>query len=587
LLRKIVFEKGKTMHPNFPAQEVQAFISKTLDLWHVPGGAVAVVKDDETILCDGFGLREVKNNLPVTAETIFPIASCTKAFTAMCLALLVEEGKLEWDKPVRQYLPTFKLHDEVTSTHMTPRDLLCHRSGLPRHDFLWYGADFSRKEVFERLQYIEPSKDFRSTFQYQNMMFMVAGYLAGELTGMTWETFVQKRIFDVLGMSRSNTSTTLTQQDPDHGWPYLYRRGELNEIPFYEADERQATGPAGTIISCVRDMAHWLTIHLNGGKLGEQQFISPNQLEEMHKPHIFIDDTQARLRFGHEFISYGLGWALHSHNGQVLISHGGNIDGFSSLVSFMPRHNLGVVVLSNGDGENNAIPAVISYSIFDRLLGLESTDWNEKYLKYYEEMHAAGDRSKEKSAEERQNTPASHSFEDYLGDYEHPGYGIYSVRKEGEALQLAANNKLVMKLEHYHYDIFEADFERGDEHFKLSFTSDLRGNIAGFSIQIEPAVKEVFFKRLADRQLNDPSFLKQFTGQYELMGMLLSVELKEGNLFASLPGQELELEPYRKTEFSVKGMPGFSIAFQADDAGVYTQAVLTQPGAVFTAQRKI
>jgi CubicO group peptidase (beta-lactamase class C family) len=564
--------------------ELPDFIKQTQELWHVPGSAVAVVKDSQVILCEGFGLRNISSGMPVSADTLFPIASCTKAFTAMCVGLLVDEGKLEWDKPLCDYLPTFKLQDNFASEHMTPRDLLCHRTGLPRHDMLWVASNFKRKEMFDRLKYLELSRDFRSTYQYQNIMYMVAGLLVEEVSGMTWEAFVKQRIFDVVDMPRTNTSTSVTQKDTNHSQPYLYNHDQLKEIPFFEADENQATGPAGAIVSCISEMARWLVVHTNGGKIGDKQFISANNLAEMHKPHIFTDDVQERLRFGFEFSSYGLGWFMNSNKGQVLVWHSGHIDGFSSLVSFLPHHNLGVVVLSNGNGEY--IPNTISYTIYDYLLGLEPTDWNSKYKELYDENLREEEQSKQQAAQEKRQVPPSHPIDDYLGEYEHPAYGIYSIRKFGDTLQLIANEKLIMEFEHYHFDIFDATHKTFDYYFKLAFNTDNKGNIAGFSTQLEPMVKQVYFTHLADRRLSDAAYLVQFTGQYDYNELPLMVYLKEGKLFASIPGQEFELIPYQGTEFTLKGMTGFSIAFKQDDNKRYSEAIVIGPNMVSIAKRK-
>jgi CubicO group peptidase (beta-lactamase class C family) len=575
------------MHEKFPLSELQDFVAQTLDLWHVPGVSVAVVKDGQVILSQGFGLRNLAQQLPVTAGTIFPIASCTKAFTAMCLALLVDEGKLEWDQPVRKYLPNFKLVDPHATELMTPRDLLCHRSGLPRHDLMWYGASFNRQEIFRRLQFAEPNRSFRSSFQYQNMMYMVAGVLIHRLSGMTWEAFVRSRIFEPLGMARSNTSTAVTQADPDHSRPYLYRKETLEEIPYYETnDDSEATGPAGTINSCSADMAQWLLVHTQGGKAGESSFVSPHNLDEMHKPQIFIDDPQVRLRLGFDFLSYGLGWFMRSYKGHMLLSHGGNIDGFSSLASFLPRHNLGVVVLSNGEGVHNNIPSVISWTIYDRLLGLEASDWNAVAKKLVDEMLQAGEQSKQLTSLQRRQAPPSHPLEEYLGDYEHPGYGVYSVRPNQAGLELVMNDKISLKLEHYHYDIFEAELARFDIRLKLAFSTDTKGNLAGFATQVEELAKEIFFARLPDQRLSDPAFLAQFTGEYELLGIPMTIALVEGKLIARLPGEEHELSPYYGMEFVLKGQTGYSITFQQEADGSVPQALVTQPGVVFTAVRK-
>ncbi len=586
------------MHPNFPTPELESFIQQTLEQWHVPGVAVAVIKDGQTILCDGFGSRNLAQNLPVTADTLFPIASCTKAFTATCLALLVDEGKLEWDKPVRHYLPAFKLHDPHATELMTPRDLLCHRSGLPRHDVMWYAANFSRQAVFDRLRHLEANASFRGTWQYQNIMYMVAGLVIQEITGQTWETFIKERIFDVLSMGRTNTSTTVSQADENHSRPYLYQDELLREVPFYGADEKEATGPAGTINSCVSEMARWLTVHQNGGQWGDKALVSRHNLAEMHKPHVFIDDPQARERLGFDFYSYGLGWFMYSYKGQMLLEHGGNLDGFSSLVSFMPRHNVGVVVLSNGQGVHNAIPHTLSFTIYDRLVGLAPTDWNGKYLEMYGEMHAAMKQSKSKTAEERRPAPPSHPLEGYVGEYEHAGYGVYAVRPRSavvglptepphsDSLALIANNKTVMPLSHYHYDIFEAQFEEFDMSIKVSFRTDEKGHISGFYAQLEPSVKELFFSRRPDQQLSDPAFLTQFTGTYLLQGLQLVVELKGNTLFARLPDQTMVLVPYRGTEFQVKDQPGFSLTFERDEAGQVNRVLVNQPGYVYAAARQ-
>jgi CubicO group peptidase (beta-lactamase class C family) len=179
------------------------FVNKILQEWKVQGCAVAIIQDGELLLSQGFGLRNAAEGLEVTPETLFPIASCTKAFTATSMAMLADEGKLDWDTPVRTYLPSFRMFDSFATERMTPRDLVTHRSGLPRHDLMWYNSSRTRKELFERLQYLEPYKDLRTVWQYQNLMYMVAGYLVGELSGMSWEAFVQQRIFQPLGMTNS------------------------------------------------------------------------------------------------------------------------------------------------------------------------------------------------------------------------------------------------------------------------------------------------------------------------------------------------------------------------------------------------
>src|SRR5215510_14410117 len=235
------------------------FVDQVMKDWKVPGLAVAVVKDGKMIYAKGFGYRDVKKGLKVTPDTLFAIGSCSKAFTATAMAILVDEGKLDWDKPVRNYLPDFMLHDGYTTEHIRPRDLVTHQSGLPRHDMVWYGSPLSRKEIFERLRYLEPSQPLHAKFQYNNMMFMTAGVLVERISGATWEDFVRKKILDPLEMKTSNFSVNDSRKATDFSLPYGEVKDEIKEIPFRNID---AVGPAGSINSSVNEMSRWLLMQL-------------------------------------------------------------------------------------------------------------------------------------------------------------------------------------------------------------------------------------------------------------------------------------------------------------------------------------
>src|SRR5580658_7512111 len=228
-----------------------AFANQELRDWKCDGFAIAIVQDGKVILSKGYGLRDVKKNLPVTEKTLFAIGSATKSFTVTSLGVLVDQGKLDWDKPVRDYLPDFRLWDQFATERMTPRDLVTHRSGLPRHDLMWYNSPFTRQELFDRLRYLEPNKDFRTNFQYQNLMFMTAGYLAGHVAGMPWEDHVRRVIFEPLGMSSTNFSVNDMQKSADHSQPYTVVKEQIREMPFRNID---TIGPAGSINSNVEDM---------------------------------------------------------------------------------------------------------------------------------------------------------------------------------------------------------------------------------------------------------------------------------------------------------------------------------------------
>ncbi len=442
------------MNPNLTGkmENFGEFVNGMLAVWKTPGVAVAVVKDSEVVFAEGFGFRNQGEKLPVTAETLFAIGSCTKAFTAMAMGILIDEGKLDWDKPVRNYLPTFKMHDMFTSERMTPRDLVCHRSGLPRHDMMWYNSPRTRVEIFDRLQYLEPSKDFRTVWQYQNIMFMTAGYLVGRVSDSDWETFVQQRILNPLNMKNTNFSVRTSQETSNYAKPYHKKQDDINEIPFRNID---SIGPAGSINSNVIDMAQWLMLNLDKGKYAEKPIISEGNLSQIHSPQMVIQETLKYKEF--LYGSYGMGWGIGSYRGHLLIDHGGGIDGFSALTSFMPQENIGVVVLSNLDGV--PLPSVLTYQIYDRLLGLDLIPWSERFKKDYDEAQEAVEKGKAKAIAARKlDTKLSHPLVDYAGYFEHPGYGVVSIKKDGEELKIIIN-EMTFPLTHYHYDIFEMIME--------------------------------------------------------------------------------------------------------------------------------
>ncbi len=559
------------------------YVTKLVAEWKVPGMAVSIVKDGKVIYAQGFGFRNVKQGLKVTPHTLFAIGSCSKAFTAADMGILVDEGKVDLDKPVRTYLPTFKLFDIVATEHMTPRDLLCHRSGLPRHDLMWFGSPYTRQEIFDRLQYLEPNKEFRSVWQYQNLMFMTAGLLVGQAAGMSWEDFTRTRIMEPLGMKESNFSVTASQKTPDFALPYAEIKDKVEEIPFRNID---AIGPAGSINSNVLDMANWVLLNLGKGKFGDKQIVSEASMAQIHMPQMAM---QQPIRYDEVlYPSYGMGWGIAAYRGHLLLEHGGGIDGFIAMVSFMPRDNFGVVILTNMN--ETSVPSIVLYNICDRLLGLTEVPWNTRIREQMNKAKAEAEKQKKEEDKDRKlNTKPSHPLEDYAGDYENPAYGTFSIIKAGDALK-AKYNFLEAPLAHYHYDIFQmaAELYGTEMKQKISFTTDLKGNIASLSVQLEPAVKDIVFSRAAEKAMMEKSFLEKFVGEYELSGAIVKVLLKgEKTLVLAPSGQpEYELIPYKGTEFNLKGMSGYSAEFRLDPSGAVTEIVFHQPNGTFTAKKK-
>jgi len=571
--------------PDSPALEgLDAFIATVMKEWKVPGLAIAIVKDGEVIHAKGYGFRDVEKKLPVTPRTLFAIGSITKSFTVTVLGMLADEGKLDWDKPVPEYLPSFRLYDPVATERMTPRDLVTHRSGLPRHDMLWYNSPFTRREMFERLRYLEPSKDFRTTYQYQNLMFMTAGYLAEQLTGKKWEQLVQERIFLPLGMEGSNFSVLESQKNADFALPYAKMKEEVKEIPFRVIDE---VGPAGSINSNVEEMIRYVQFHINKGKHGEKQLLSESNAEQMQTPQMVTPGTIQYDELGHS--SYGMGFVVTTYRGHKLVHHGGGIDGFISLLSFMPRKKMGVIVLTNLSG-NNPVPTIVIRNVYDRLLGLEQIDWVSRVKEEEKKAEQAREEAKKKGYTTRkEGTSPSHPLTDYVGEYEHPGYGVVRVELEGDELKLTFN-RITAPLKHFHYDIFEVPENPliPFDMVKVSFMTNVKGEIGSLGLPLEPNVKEIVFTRLPEKQMTEKSFLETLVGQYELAGTTVTFSLKgEKALVLAIPGQpQYELVPAKGMSFDIKGLTGFSVEFKKDASGAVTEVVFYQPNGTFVAKRK-
>lgn len=565
-------------------QGLDDFVHTVMQNWKVPGLAIAVVKESDIIYAQGFGQRDAAQHLPVTPQTLFPIASCTKAFTTAAMSILVDQGKLDWDMPVRTYIPSFKLYDPAATERVTPRDLVTHRTGLPRHDLVWYNnTTATRWELFERLQYLKPTKDLRSFWQYQNLMYMAAGFLVETLSGQSWEAFVQQHIFQPLEMERSNFDIVQTAREAsEYSHPYNESGDEVKEVPLYPA-LRGAIAPAGAIVSTVVEMSHWVSMHLRQGKYKETRIISEQQMQQMHTPQMVIPPMSEYLEMPHA--SYAMGWIVEPYRGFPMIDHGGGIGGYCSLTTLFPREQIGVIVLSNLGQPN--IPKIVTYHIFERLTGLTETSWSERFMKEDLAYKEAEQKGKQQSEANRiTGTTLSHSLEAYTGDFEHPGYGIFSVTIHEGKLQ-GMFNGMTFSLWQYHYDLFElvSDVQKA---MKVSFLSNVKGDIDTMITSFEPTGNDIIFKRVPNRQMQDRTFLEQFVGVYEFVDMQIVIVLKgEYALSASFFGQpDYELEPYQGSEFLAKGSSAVSMKFQHDASGVVMGVAATLPSGMFYASKK-
>jgi CubicO group peptidase (beta-lactamase class C family) len=525
-----------------------------------------------TVLAEGYGLRDVKRELPVTPRTLFAIGSATKAFTTFVMGTLVDEGVLDWDEPVASYLPGFRLFDDYATGHLTPRDMAAHRSGLPRHDLAWYNNEsITRAEVVRRLRYLPPNKELRETWQYNNFMYATAGHLVEQITGKSWEDNVRERILEPLGMTRTNFSVADSKMDEDAAQPYLEDDNVVRKIAFRPAEE----------------MARWVALHLGNGGVNGHSLITPGTLREMHTPQMAIPglpDEPERSP-----ASYALGWFTESYRGHYRVLHGGNIDGFSALVSLFPNDKLGIVVLVNKD--TSPLHSLVTLTVADRVLGLEPKDWIGE---------AAGRRDKAKvfieQGEENKDlfrvkgTRPSRKPAEFAGEYEQPGYGVVEVREEKGKLVMVYND-MAMPLEHWHYDVFNVagrDDEVIPEDLRVCFLIDERGRVSQMSVPMEPMVDPIVFTRLPDRQLRDPEFLARLAGEYDLPNQTVTFDLHGETLVLRLEGQPAyELVPSGPNEFDLKGVTGYSVKFTVPKRGPAKEAMFVQPNGVFPATRPV
>jgi CubicO group peptidase (beta-lactamase class C family) len=385
----------------------------------IPGLAVGLVERGRLVFARGFGYRDAYTHLPVTPDTLFALGSCSKAFTATAIALLADEGKIALDSPVRTYLPDFALEDPVATATLTTRDLLTHRSGLPRHDLFWYQAPFSRDELYRRLRFLEPAGPPHAQWRYNSLMYVVAGRIVEQVTGESWESFVQARILSSLKMRRTVLSAEEMATDSDHASPYAIHEGSVQKIPMLK--QLSAIAPAGAVSSSVRDLARWLTFHAtrSPGLLREDHW------RDLHRPQAEMPAPD-QPEVQHPY--YALAWIHESYRGHPLVVHNGVIDGYTVHLGFLPETGQGLILLMNRDLATATLMA-LAYSAYDHLLGLEPLDWETRLV--------------EETLPPLQDVPAvplDFPLSKVAGRYEHPAYGPLTVRANGDQLLMQFRN---------------------------------------------------------------------------------------------------------------------------------------------------
>ena len=525
---------------------IDEIVQETLETFKIPGGAIGVVVQGQVVFVKGYGIRDREQNLPVTENTLFAIGSCTKAFTTFALGQLVDEGVISWDDPVITHLPEFLLKDPHATHHATLRDLVTHRSGLPKHDFVWYNSDFPRSDLLNRLQHLEYSSDLREKFQYNNLMYGIAGLVIEKITRESWEDTLRARILDPLGMDRSNFSVEDSQLSDDFALPYWENDGLVERVPFRKISN---VGPAASINSSASDMVKWLQLQLAEGRFAERDLIAKATLQEIHTLQTPIPAYPDESIYS---LGYGLGWTIGIHKGHYCAFHVGGVDGFISNTTLLPRDGIGVVVLSNNSSHGFKFVTAVTNAILDRFIGIPGviekaeigqggssdfstgardiakgknrsegekyeekptpnqsrffnherykteTNWIDHTKKKYSQGIAATGKPKEEIIHTEQEPPLS-VFDQYVGIYENPGYGLVRIYLEGGFL-IAEYNQIRFPLQHSNCDLFIGSFTSplsvfSLNHLPFQFSRLSSGEIFETLIPFEASVAPISFKK--------------------------------------------------------------------------------------------
>ncbi len=476
------------------------FVNEELAFWHVPGISIAAGRGGETIFAKGYGERDVERHLPMTPDTLGGIASCSKSFCAAAAASLVQEGKLSFDEPIRNYIPDFALMDPVASAECTIRDMLYHRTGLAAHDAMWPQEGLSRREYLRKLRFLEPNQSFRSAAQYNNTVYNAIGCILEEVSGEKYEDLVRERILEPLRMPRTVLSAADMQRDSNHAEGYFgeVRTAPLTRMPAWE----MGVGvPAAGVCASPDEMMNWLSFQAHGGVFNGKQLLSKELMDEMHAPAVPMRAFPwhaPQVTEIPEGAFYGMAWKSASYRDLTLRYHCGEIEGYCSVELYVPGRDLYLFAFCNRHCPNTPVLMELAYTVIDHVLGYPETDWAGK-LHPYERIFegSCADWKLDLLPENgRQGTGLSHPLEDYAGTYENPAYGKYTVLLKDGSLLLQYKNWF-LPMEHYHYDTFRIRNLKMDTLFvtlPLTYTyNEVSGQIDGFGIKLEPEVKPIRF----------------------------------------------------------------------------------------------
>ena len=480
--------------PNILSEE---YVLKDLETYKVPGMGVTITKDGETILEAGFGVKDLETKEPITADTHWGIASCSKAFTATLLGMLQDQGKLGFDQPIREYIPEFDLVDKLAARDCTVRDMMLHRTGLSEHNALWTDP-ISREELFRRLKYLAPRSAFRKEKIYNNTVYTALGYVCERVSGMAWEDMIRQWIFEPLGMTDSATTLTDIAGFADRATPYWNWRGDVKKLDDWSVYPGE---PCAGVVSTMKDMTKWAKFHLADGLWDGKQLVSRETMEDMHALMIptqtWAWDWPGLPAKG----GYGCAWTGANYKGHQVRFHTGEIEGYCTLTAFLPEDGITYVAFTNLHKPCPLPLFSCFYTALDHVLDLPATDWQGNFAAHiydYEGANEDWDLDLFAGSVPVPGTAPSHDLAAYAGTYTDPGYGPIEIVCEEEGLVMLYRGER-HPLTHYHYDTFKLSRMKQDTlliTMPVTFLADpYTGAVDRAEIAIDPYTPPVAFKR--------------------------------------------------------------------------------------------
>jgi CubicO group peptidase (beta-lactamase class C family) len=482
-------------------EKLDSFYEKTHQEWGVPGMSVAVVKDGEIIFSKGYGVKEMGKPGRPDGNTLYPVASNSKAFTASVIGQLVDEGKCSWNDKVQQYLPWFKVYDPAISSQVTLRDLLSHRVGYGTFsgDIIWYKSDLKAEQIVRNAQHLPPAFGFRDGYGYSNIMYIAAGEVIKAITGKSWYENIQERYLQPLGMVR----TTIFPGDLAKAGNFAIPHAGVNDrnVPIEFTDWSEIAAMGG-LISSANEMAQWMIFNMNLGRHNGQQLLSESALNTIWTPHNNRNvDHMKKNDFNNHFNAYGLGWGLRDYHGRLFTGHTGGYDGMISAVSMLPKEKLGIVVLTNG--MRSPIMAV-TYQTLDAFLGVnQEKDWSADMLENTITRDNKDTRIPDRKATRVEGTHPSLPLDKYTGTYVSEIYGTITVGlNDGNLhLDLEHSPELSCTLKHFHYDVFEIVWDKEQAWFQfgtVKFNTDNYLKVTGIDFDVPN--DDIFFEELKPKK---------------------------------------------------------------------------------------